>query len=254
MHMARLQDTSRSKSALNVGAGGGNGYSLETLTHELIGRRKKPMKEIFGIRRKRKDGSEGLLVDLPPVEVMQRSPEFRKKWIEYSCYDAQGTWLIRNELEKKLRDLPWFTSEEGSHSLYDYYWRHMRPFGEVLTDMERRGIRVDAQDYLASVEEQARKDREYHSEKFRQWAATKIGPDGLALNLASSVQLQTFLFGGALNIKTKEPTENFRVFQVPREEVPDDAIEAYRHQEEAAKKQAESNAGKSNTRRASTVV
>ena len=79
---------------------------------------------------------------------------------------------------------------------YDYYWRNMRQFGEVLTDMERRGIRVDAKDYLASVEEQARKDRDEHSKKFRQWAADQIGAEGLALNPASATQLATFLFGG----------------------------------------------------------
>lgn len=227
MHMARLQDTSRSK------LGTGNGYSLEALTEELLGRRKKPMKEIFGIKRLRKDGSEGLVADLPPVEVMQRDPNFRTKWIEYSCYDAQGTYLIREELQKRLEEMEWIESADGKHNLYEYYQTHMRPFGEVLTDMERRGIRVDARDYLASVEVQAREDRAHHSRIFREWASTKIGPDGLALNPASSTQLQTFLFGGAVNTKTKEESERVRVFSVPREEVPEEAIEAYRLRDEA---------------------
>jgi len=228
MHMARLQDTSRTRQ--------GNGYSLEALTDELLGRRKRPMKEIFGVKRLRKDGSEGSLVDMPPVEVMQRHPLFRAKWIEYSCYDAQGTWLIRNELQKRLHKLQWYDHNGEMYDLYDYYWYHMRPFGEVLTDMERRGIRVNARDYLASVEKQAREDRDHHSQKFRQWAATKIGPDGLALNPASSVQLCTFLFGGAKNIKTREETERVRVFKVPREEIPEDALEAHRLHDEAEKK------------------
>lgn len=236
MHMARLQDTSRLRMAAGNGNGdgGATGYSLEALTHELIGRRKKPMKEIFGVRRLRKDGTEGLVVDLPPVEVMQRDPKFRTKWIEYSCYDAQGTWLIRNELEKRLRLMPWFMNKEDGtkYSLFDYYWSNLRPFGEVLTDMERRGIRVDARDYLAKVELKAREDRDRHAETFRQWAHSKIGPDGLALNIASSAQLATFLFGGCRNSKTKEETERVRVFKVPREEIPDDALEAYRSQKE----------------------
>jgi hypothetical protein len=50
MHMARLQDSSRSR------LGQGNGYGLEALTNDLVQRRKEPMKEIFGIRRLRKDG------------------------------------------------------------------------------------------------------------------------------------------------------------------------------------------------------
>ena len=108
----------------------------------------------------------------------------------------------------------------------------MREFGEVLTDMERRGVRVDAKDYLASVELQARQDREDHLRKFREWVATEIGPDGLAINPASSVQLCTLLFGGSQNLKTKEYTEAVRVFKVPREEIPDEAMDAYRKRDE----------------------
>jgi 3'-5' exonuclease len=173
MHMARLLDTDRIHR--------GSGYSLEELTEDVVRRRKKPMKEIFGIPRQRKDGSAGLILDIPPVEVLQRDPTHRAKWIEYSCYDAQGTWLLREELQKRLQSKSWFFDEEAETewNLYDYYVEHLRPFGEVLTDMERRGIRVDARNYLASVEVQARKDREEHSYKFRQWAASKIGPGTL---------------------------------------------------------------------------
>jgi DNA polymerase I-like protein with 3'-5' exonuclease and polymerase domains len=217
MHMARLQDTSRAK------YGTGAGFSLEALTDDLLDRRKKPMKEIFGIPRMRKDGTAGALVDMPPIEVMQRDPQHRTKWIMYSAFDAEGTWLIREKLQELLEKMSWLRGK----NLYEYYEANMRPFGEVLTDMERRGIRVDAKDYLASVEVQARKDRARHVETFRQWAASQIGPDGLAMNIASSVQLGTFLFGGAVNTKTKEPTERVRVFKVPREEIPDDALEAY---------------------------
>lgn len=220
MHMARLQDSSRAK---NEGVSG-NGYSLEALTSDLLGERKQPMKEIFGIKRQRKDGTEGILVDMPPVEVMQRDPRHRAKWVTYSCYDARGTWRIRNKLADLLKNMPWIQDT----NLYDYYWMHMRPFGEVLTDMERRGIRVNANDYLAKVELQAREDRSHHVKVFRQWAAKRIGADGLALNTASSVQLCTFLFGGAKNEKTKEITEQVRVFKVPRDEIPEDALEAYR--------------------------
>ena len=226
MHMARLQDTSRAKNSAKPG----QGYSLEALTAELLNMRKRPMKEIFGVKRLRKDGTEGSLVDVPPVQVLQRDPQFRANFIMYSCYDAEGTWRLHEILKSKLQQLPWV----GGKNLYDYYWDNMREFGHVLTDMERRGIRVDAKNYLASVERQARKDREEHSENFRRWAARQIGPDGLALNPASSLQLGTFLFGGALNSKTREETERERVFKVAREEVPEIALEAYRQRDEAA--------------------
>ena len=121
----------------------------------------------------------------------------------------------------------------------DYYHLHMRPFGELLTDLERRGILI-ATDYLADVEVQARKDREGHVATFRKWAARQIGPDGLAMNLASSVQLSTFLFGGSTNSKTGEVSERVRVFKTPRAEIPDDAMEAYK--ERAARMEESNNA------------
>lgn len=289
MHMARLADTSRMK------------YSLESLSDELLGARKVPMKEIFGERRLRKDGSEGALVDLPPMERLQREPKYRKKWIEYSAYDARSTYNLYMHLVGTLKVSllhargarpmkPWavtirLSSFSADHSraqtfhlsdshvnplflfqqwpwteyvphpvdeedgptfsrllvgnpdkpvewrtLMEYYHRHMRPFGELLTDMERRGILI-ATDYLAGVEVQARKDRVEHVETFRQWAAEQIGPDGLAMNLGSSTQLSTFLFGGAANPKTKEHSEVQRVFRTKREEIPDDAMEAYRERD-----------------------
>lgn len=232
MHMARLEDTSRGSITRLKTDGGKNGYSLEALTESLLKVRKKPMKEIFGVKRLRKDGTEGSLVDIPPVEVMQRDPAHRIPWIQYSSYDAKGTYMLREKLAERLTKKSWFQGR----NLLDYYMMHMRPFGEVLTDMERRGIRVDARDYLAKVEEQAREDRAYHLKVFREWAAKQIGPDGWALNPASSVQLQTFLFGGSQNKKTQEYTEQVRFFKIPRDELPAEALEAYRLQEGEASK------------------
>lgn len=168
------------------------------------------------------------MVDVPPIEVLQRDPRFRTNFILYSCYDAEGTWLLHQKLTEKLKKMSWLANGKN---LYDYYWDNMREFGKVLTDMERRGIRVDAKDYLAGVEVQARQDREEHRQNFREWAFSKIGPDGLAMNSASSTQLCTFLFGGAQNQKTKEVTERQRIFKVAREEITDDAMEAYKQRD-----------------------
>jgi DNA polymerase-1 len=76
MHMARLEDSSRAKFG-----GGGGGYGLEALTEDLLGRRKRPMKEIFGKRKLKKDGTPGAIVELPPIEEMQRRREYRENWI-----------------------------------------------------------------------------------------------------------------------------------------------------------------------------
>lgn len=231
IHMARLLDTSR------AAFGAGKGYSLEALTDDMLNRRKKPMKEIFGVPRLKKDGTPGSLIDIPNVEVMQRDPRFRAKWIVYSCYDAEGTYYLREVLQKKLEEKNWFNGK----NLFEYYDMHLRKFGEVLTDMERRGIRVDARDYLAKVETQAREDRSMHVATFRKWAYKMIGPDGLALNPASSNQLSVFLFGGSLNEKTKETTESVRVFKTPRDEIPDDAMEIYKQRNLQHQKEITSN-------------
>ena len=219
IHMARLQDTSRLKTTSSKA----NPYSLEGLTDELLGRRKKSMKELFGVPRTRKDGSQGSVLDLPPVEVLQRDPQFRKLWIRYSAYDAEGTWLLREKLQSMLQNMDWY---QGCN-LYDYYQLYLCPFAELLTDMERRGIRVNAGDYLAKVELQARADRDRHMATFRNWAADFLGADGLAMNPASSVQLQTFLFGGFVHPETKVSIERERVFTVSRDEIPPEALDAY---------------------------
>ena len=62
MHMARLWDTSRDK-----GTGGGEGYSLEALSRELVDDvrfEKTSMKELFGVSKKLKDGSESKVIYL----------------------------------------------------------------------------------------------------------------------------------------------------------------------------------------------
>jgi hypothetical protein len=198
-------------------------YSLESLTEDLLGQRKVPMKEIFGEHRLRKDGSEGALVDVPPVERLQRELKSRENWIRYSAFDAKSTYNLYMVLKERLLNMPWVQDL----NLMDYYHMHMRPFGELLTDLERRGMLI-AKDYLADVEQQAREDRQRHEDAFRHWAFRYLGADALAMNLASSQQLTTFLFGGCINTKTKEPTEVEKVFKTPRADISDSAMEAYR--------------------------
>ncbi|KAK1741202.1 DNA polymerase nu [Skeletonema marinoi] len=201
-------------------------YSLESLTEDLLGQRKVPMKEIFGEHRLRKDGSEGALVDLPPIERLQRELKSRENFIRYSAFDAKSTYNLYMHLKDRLLTMSWVQDL----NLMDYYHMHMRPFGELLTDLERRGMLV-AKDYLADVEQQAREDRRGHVQAFRQWAFKYLGADALAMNLASSKQLTTFLFGGSMNMKTKEPTEVENVFKMPRADISDEAMEAYRERD-----------------------
>eukprot|EP00523_Entomoneis_sp_CCMP467_P000343 CAMPEP_0168747238 /NCGR_PEP_ID=MMETSP0724-20121128/15558_1 /TAXON_ID=265536 /ORGANISM="Amphiprora sp., Strain CCMP467" /LENGTH=1095 /DNA_ID=CAMNT_0008795031 /DNA_START=259 /DNA_END=3546 /DNA_ORIENTATION=- len=234
MHMARLHDTNRKFKG---------GYSLESLTQTMLAKKKTVMKDIFGVAKKLKDGSDGSIKIVPPVEVLQRDPAYREKWILYSAYDAHATFKLREELQNRLEGMKWIRGK----NMWDYYSMHMRPFGEVLTDMERRGIRVDARNYLAGVEKQARIDREQHSKAFTDWVVRQYGEDkrahALALNPASSTQLQTLLFGGAVNKKTGEPTPTVREFKLKREEVSDEAWEAFQEQARREKEAAQAEKG-----------
>ena len=66
------------------------GYSLEVLTDELVGRRKAPMKELFGEAVLKKDGTPGKTKKLAPVAHLQQDPLTRDDWIQYSAYDSQA--------------------------------------------------------------------------------------------------------------------------------------------------------------------
>ena len=202
MHMARLWDASRTA-----------GYSLEVLTEELVGRRKAPMKELFGVPVLRKDGSPGRKIELPPVEQLQNSPMTRSEWIGYSVYDSQGTWLLHSALRERLEDVEW----QGGLTLFDFYNKYWRPFGELLTDLEREGIKVDAESKLPAAEKRALAKREMCELKFRRWA-TSYSPNAWFMNPGSGTQVSTLLFGGALNPRTREHTPKSRTFSLAREE------------------------------------
>ncbi|KAF1793617.1 Ribonuclease H-like domain [Phytophthora cactorum] len=165
MHMARLWNTARFQNG---------GYSLESLTADLLLQRKKPMKELFGIPKLKKDGSKGKERIMPTVEELQRFPEFRKRWIRYSVYDAESTWFLHRVLQYKLDQTFWFEKPQGDEnqagSMYDFYRQYIIPFGECLTDIERKGMHVDLE-YLAGVEKQALEDRTRLEKLVLKWAS-----------------------------------------------------------------------------------
>ena len=79
-------------------------------------------------------------------------------------------------------------------NMYDYYLEYLLPFGELLTDIERRGIRVDTKGHLKDAEKRAREDRAAMLETFYVWAE-KYVPNARMINTASSSQIQQLFFG-----------------------------------------------------------
>ena len=66
--------------------------------------------------------------------------------------------------------------------------RYWRPFGELLTQMERNGVRVDVSDKLPAAEDLAQRDRDRAELHFRQWAASYC-PEAWFINPGSSAQV-----------------------------------------------------------------
>ncbi|CAK4855963.1 unnamed protein product [Aphanomyces euteiches] len=208
MHMARLWNTARFQKG---------GYSLEALSADLMHRRKKPMKELFGVPKLKKDGSPGKERLLPLVQELQRFPEFRERWIRYSVYDAECTWFLHQILRHKLEDTLWYheagaDNEMKRYTMYDFYCKYLVPFGECLTDMERKGMHVDL-DYLATVETQAKADHAQLERDVLEWAARYV-PEAHRMNLASSAQKQQMLFAPYTNPKKEIDLSKVKTFDV----------------------------------------
>ncbi|XWS51898.1 hypothetical protein CRYUN_Cryun11dG0021300 [Craigia yunnanensis] len=205
MHMARLWDSSRRTMG---------GYSLEALTgdrnvmhrtkwrneeKELIG--KTSMKTIFGKKKVKRNGSEGKMITIAPVEELQR--EERKLWICYSAIDAISTLKLYESLKNKLSNMSWVFDGKpiSGKSMYHFYEEYWRPFGELLVKMEREGMLVD-QMYLAQLEKVAKAEQEIAANRFLTWAS-RYCDDAKYMNVRSDTQLRRLLYGGILNSRAK---------------------------------------------------
>jgi DNA polymerase I len=236
MHMARLWDASRMF--------GKGGYSLEGLTRDLLQRGKTSMKDIFGAPKVRVDGTEGAEVVMPALDYLQRSLLHVGNWIDYSTYDSESTWLLRDALELRLRHMPWrwpddeigdsderlwrwrggaestWTAKDASElTMYDMYRDHWRPYGELLTSMERHGIWLDAE-RLAAITPVAWHDRDEQRLRFIEFMR-RYCPGAAHMNIDSDVQRRQLFFAPCNNAKDKTqqlPAEKeFKRLNVERE-------------------------------------
>lgn len=224
MHMARLFDTSRDKST-----GKGEGYSLEALSSTFLPAndikvQKKSIKELFGVPRLLKSGAPSKILELPPIDEIQTNADTRQRWIEYSATDAFATHGIYTELRSLLEKAPWLVGDGNRlGSMFDFYERYLRDFGELLTDMERIGIKVDKTGHLVEAEKSARRDRAEKLDLFYKWVAKRnlCTGDPRFINTASGQHIQTLLFG---HFEKQEdgaaisPVANYREFEVDKSE------------------------------------
>lgn len=228
MHMARLWDSSREKG----GASGGDGYSLEALTTDKFlfpseeqGKKfaKTKMKDLFGVPRLKKDGQDSKIKELPDLRVLQNDPSTKERWIEYSARDAVATWWLRDRLERELRRMPWQVNgvklplvKGEKPNMYQFYMRYLREFGELLTDMERNGIKLDTTGHLKQAEAAARLERDRLEKVFLDWARDYCS-DIEYLNIGSTAQMQQLLFGEYEDFELKSRERVFKQDKSPEE-------------------------------------
>ncbi|KAG2577070.1 hypothetical protein PVAP13_6NG079600 [Panicum virgatum] len=216
MHLARLWDSSRRTDG---------GYSLEGLTNDcrvmdaapkdLPNAGKTSMKTIFGKKNVKKDGSEGKVISVDPVEKLQR--EDRELWICYSSLDSMSTLRLYESFKRKLETKEWIFDGCPRGTMYDFYEEYWRPFGALLVKMETEGMLVD-RGYLSEIEKAAIAEREVAANKFRKWAS-KYCPDAKYMNVNSDTQIRQLLFGGIENRHKSGATwHHSKTFKVPNEE------------------------------------
>ena len=99
------------------------------------------MKKSFAYYKRLKTGGVGKILHMPSVEELHTSSEFVRDWIEYATFDAEITYFLRETLALQLRSLR--TDAEGLSNNLNLYLKYWRPFGELLTDMEREGFQID---------------------------------------------------------------------------------------------------------------
>jgi DNA polymerase-1 len=77
----------------------------------------------------------------PDIEEMHTTDKHVRDWVEYSAFDAEITYFLRETLSFKLSAMR--CNEEDLSTNFDLYIKYWLPFGEILTNMERIGFKVD---------------------------------------------------------------------------------------------------------------
>lgn len=127
---------------------------------------------------------------MPEIVEMHTSIEFVERWVKYGLLDSELTFLLYHTMKLMMKSLPVKRFEmETTWDLYVKYWL---PFGELLTDMERRGIYVNR----AALEEAHRAalaDVEKLQQRFSE-LIQELAPGCIEFSPTSAQQLQQLLF------------------------------------------------------------
>ena len=103
---------------------------------------------------------------MPSILELHTSEEHINQWINYSSLDAEATFFLREVLTKEMSRYP--IDFEGMTNIFELYCKYWLPFGEILTDIERRGIKVDLE-HLKQAENKAKADLKKIETDFIEW-------------------------------------------------------------------------------------
>ena len=107
------------------------------------------MKTLFQSKKILATGGEGKSYTMPEIEELHTNSLYVENWVKYSVLDAEVTYYLRDVFQILLKSLsthclnhknPVGEKFKNNYELYLEYWR---VFGELLTEMERIGIKVD---------------------------------------------------------------------------------------------------------------
>ena len=217
MHMGRLADPSKGPKSYSLSA---LTFSYEKEIHEIKTRIQEQLKnsgnlsneemssmkiyeehlmnqsikqnitKLFMRKRILKSGEEGKTWEVPSLIELHTSEKTVVDWVNYCTLDAELTFFLRETLIRDLTQLK--IDFEGMGDLHQLYNRYWLDFGEVLTDMERKGFLVDV-DHQHQAELQALKDIEAYEKEFKDWVVS-IQPGTEEFNPSSTQQLQQLLY------------------------------------------------------------
>lgn len=135
--------------------------------------------------------------------AIHNNPHLRHQWIHYACLDAELTHRLYHRLRTELCATRIHATNAPAQiphrfpTLHHLYHHLLRPFGQLLTDVERRGFKVDVR-RLQHAAERAAADQLRLEDCFRDWAKTH-SPDAAYMNLHSDLQKQHFFFAPCKN-------------------------------------------------------
>lgn len=127
---------------------------------------KNDMKKLFAKQKTLKSGDIGRSIVYPTIIELHTDENLVKDWVFYSTLDAELTYFLKEVLMIKLMELS--TSFEGMETMLDLYYKYWLDFGETLTDMERKGIKVN-REYLKEIQGKAELDLVDREKCFKDW-------------------------------------------------------------------------------------